>query len=246
MQINTTDNQKHPLVILGWILGAALVAAAIIGAFTVYRIRALADVVSVTGSAKIDVVADQAKWVTQVSRTVRQTALASGYAQIARDQSVVQTFLTEKGIPAEQVTVAPVFMMEVYNQNVDAEKQYTLTQNIEVQSEDVQKISELSKQASELIGKGVIFSTLSLEYYYSKLPEVRVALLKDAIADAKARADQLGSSSGKRAGTLKSASSGVVQVQSRNSTDVSDYGSYDTSKIDKQIMVTVKATFSLR
>ncbi len=246
MANGTRIEQKHPLVILGWILGGSFLLAALIGALTVYRIRALADVVSVTGSAKVDVTSDQAKWVTQVSRTVRQSGLSGGYTQLGRDLEAVKSFLTAQGIAEQQITIAPVFMMEVYNQDAGAEKQYTLTQNIEVQSEDVQKISDISKRASDLIGRGVIFSTLSLEYYYSKLPEVRVTLLKDAITDAKARAEQLASSSGKRVGSLKSASSGVVQVQSRNSTDVSDYGSYDTSKIEKQIMVTVKAAFSLR
>ncbi len=236
----------HPLVQLGFLIGASLVLAAIIGAFTVYRIRALADVVSVTGSAKIDVVADQAKWITQITRTATQSNLKSGYESLARDLEAVKTFLSAQGIPAEQITIAPVFMNEVYTQDTYAEKRYNLTQNIEVQSNDVQKISDMSKLGLDLVGRGVIFSTLSLEFYYSKLPEARVTLLKTAIEDAKARAESLASSTGKRAGTLKSASSGVVQVQSRNSTDVSDYGSYDTSKIEKQIMVTVKATFSLK
>jgi hypothetical protein len=137
-------------------------------------------------------------------------------------------------------------MMEIYNQNVDAEKQYTLTQNIEVQSEDVQKLQNLSQRGGELISRGLIYSTNSLEFYYSKLPEARIALLSQAIDDAKARAGELAKNSGKKVGSLKSATSGVVQVQSRNSTDVSDYGSYDTSKIDKQITVTVKASFTLK
>jgi hypothetical protein len=51
---------------------------------------------------------------------------------------------------------------------------------------------------------------------------------------------------GKKVGQLKSASSGVVQVMSANSLDISDYGSYDTSKIEKNIMLTVKATFTLK
>jgi hypothetical protein len=55
----------------------------------------------------------------------------------------------------------------------------------------------------------------------------------------------LAESSGKKVGQLKSASSGVVQVLSANSLDVSDYGSYDTSKVDKNIMLTVKASFTL-
>ena len=51
---------------------------------------------------------------------------------------------------------------------------------------------------------------------------------------------------GNSVGAIKSASSGVVQVLAPNSVEVSDYGQYDTSKIDKEIMVTVKATFEIK
>jgi hypothetical protein len=91
-----------------------------------------------------------------------------------------------------------------------------------------------------------MFATNSVEYYYSKLPEARVELLASAVNDAKARAEQLALAGGKKIGVLKSASSGVVQVMSENSVEVSDYGMYDTSKINKEIMVTVKASFEIR
>lgn len=240
------EQKHHPLVILGAILGGSLIVAALVGAGTVFRLRSLNDTVAVTGSAKVEVVADQGKWVSQISRTVRQSSLKSGYEQISKDLSLVQDFLKQNGLDQTQISVAPVFMMEVYNQNVEAEKQYTLSQTIEVQSTDVQKLQNLSQRAGELINKGVLYSSTSLEFYYSKLPETRIALLSDAIADAKARAGELAKNSGKKVGSLKSATSGVVQVQSRNSTDVSDYGFYDTSKIEKQVTVTVKATFSLK
>jgi hypothetical protein len=87
---------------------------------------------------------------------------------------------------------------------------------------------------------------VSLEYSYTKLPELRVSLLSDAVKDAKARAAKLAESSGKKVDVLKSASVGVVQVLPVNSVDVSDYGTYDTSKIDKDVMVTVKAAFTLK
>lgn len=240
------EQKQHPLVILGFILGGSLLLVSLVGAFTVFRLRALNDTVSVTGSAKMEVVADQGKWVSQITRTVRQSTLKSGYDQMSKDSEVVKTFLLQNGVESSQITIAPVFMMEVYNQNVDAEKQYTLSQTIEVQSTDVLKLQNLAQRNGELVTKGLIYSTSSLEFYYSKLPEARIALLSQAIDDAKARAGELAKNSGKKVGSLKSATSGVVQVQSRNSTDVSDYGSYDTSKIDKQVMVTVKASFSLR
>ena len=73
-----------------------------------------------------------------------------------------------------------------------------------------------------------------------------MALLSDAIADAKARAVKLAQAGGKNIGALQSASSGVVQVLAPNSANTSDYGTYDTSSIEKNIMVTVKTSFEIK
>jgi hypothetical protein len=137
-------------------------------------------------------------------------------------------------------------MNEVYEQYPDSEKKYNLMQNIKVESSDVDKVSELAKNTGPLVvSKGVLFSTNSLEYYYSKLPETRIELIGKAVEDAKARATELANAGGKKIGILKSASSGVVQVLAPNSIEVSDYGMYDTSSINKEIMVTVKASFEV-
>ncbi len=236
----------HPLIVLGIVLGASFIVAVGIGMATVSHMRSLNDVVSVTGSAKMEVTSDQAKWTTQVSRTVRESSLRSGYAQIAQDTQKARAFILDQGITEDELTVSPVSMNEVYQQDQAAEKLYNLTQLFTVQSTDVAKLTKASNNLSSIINQGVIFSSLSLEYYYSKLPEARIQLLSAAIDDAKLRAGELAKNSGRKVGSLKSATSGVVQVQSRNSTDVSDYGSYDTSQVEKQITVTVKASFSLK
>ncbi len=236
----------HPLIVLGIVLGASFIIAVGISMATVAHMRSLSDVVAVTGSAKMEVTADQAKWTTQVTRTVYETDLKNGYAQIAADAQKARAFLLAQGITEAELTVTPVSMFEVYQQDQGAPKRDTLTQVFTVQSSDVDKITKASNNLSGIINQGVIFSSQSLEYYYSKLPDARIQLLSQAIDDAKARATELAKNSGRKVGSLKSATSGVVQVQSRNSTDVSDYGSYDTSQIEKQITVTVKASFSLK
>jgi hypothetical protein len=73
-----------------------------------------------------------------------------------------------------------------------------------------------------------------------------VSLVGQAIADAKARAVQIAKAGGSSVGALKSASSGVVQVLAPSSTNVEDYGSYDTSTIEKEVMVTARATFYVK
>lgn len=243
--MNIFRNQ-HPLVQLGIILGASFLIAVLISMGTIFRLRSYNDIVSVTGSAKIEVTSDQVKWTTQVTRSVRESALRTGYAQIAQDAAKAKAFLLAQGITEAELTVTPVSMNEIYQQDQSAEKLYNLYQTFTVQSSDVEKLTRASNNLSAIINQGVIFSSLALEYYYSALPQARIDLLSQAIDDAKARAGELAKNSGRKVGSLKSATSGVVQVQSRNSTDVSDYGSYDTSQVEKQITVTVKAAFSLR
>ena len=242
------ENQNKFLVFLNsrLFVGLGIVVAAFIGAYTFYQIRSFDNTLTVTGSTTKAVTSDHVKWVGVINRVVKASTLKSGYTDMASDLVNVKSFLKDKSIPDNQIVISPIFMDQNYDQPQGAERSYTLRQNIEINSSDVNAIAEIAKNIQPLIEKGVIFSTSSLEFTYTKLPEERVAMLGDAVKDAKARAASLATSSGKSIGQLKSASSGVVQVMSTNSTDVSDYGSYDTSKIDKNIMMTVKATFTLK
>lgn len=240
------QTQKNFWINSRLLIAIALVLSTAIGASTFYRIRSLDNTLTVTGSATKQVTSDHVKWVGVITRSVKATTLKAGYADMARDLTFVQSFLKENNIPADQIVVSPVLMEQNYDQAQGAERSYNLRQTIDVNSSNVNGIGELAKNIQPLIDKGVIFSTQSLEYTYSKLSEERVTMLTEAIKDAKARAAKLAESGGKSVDTLKSASSGVVQVMSANTLDVSDSGSYDTSKIEKSIMVTVKATFTIK
>jgi hypothetical protein len=233
------------VVIFGSVLGASIIVSALIGAAVFYKVRSFDNTLSVTGSATQQVTADTAKWNTSFSRTVTETGLKAGYVTMASDLAAVKQFLKDRGIADSDIIVSPVSVEYVYPYNGEykPEKEYTLRQGVEISSNDVNKIAEMSKNVQPLVDKGVFFMSYSVEFYYSKLADLRVSLLSAALKDAKARATSLAEASDTEVGGLKSASSGVVQVLSANSTEVSDYGSYDTSKIEKQVMVTVKATF---
>lgn len=237
-------NKARPLTVFGSILGGCLVLSAIIGAVTFAQVRSQ-NLLSVTGSAKQSIESDEVRWVAGFSRTVFVEDIKNGYKLMDSDLVAVKKFYAENGITADQLNISPVFVEQYYG-NQNEPRQYILRQTVETNSTDVQKITDLTKSANDLVNRGVFFTTNSLEYYYSKLPELRVSLLTDALKDAKSRADVLAKSAGKKVGTLKSATSGVVQVLSSNSVEVADYGAYDTSTIKKEVMVTVKASFGLK
>jgi hypothetical protein len=235
------NNNKPQLIIAG-----AIIIAVIIGGIFYTTKKVGGNTLAVTGSARQSVVADNAIWHTTISRNVSASDLKSGYAQLGSDLKVVQVFLTKNGITEASVTVAPIAMNQDYTQNANDPKRYTLMQNIEINTNDVQKITDIAKHVDDIVNAGVLFQSNGLEYYYSKLNESRVTLLTDAITDARARADAMAKSSKQSVGKLQSASSGVVQVLSKGAVEGGEYGQYDTSKIDKEISVTVRATFDIK
>jgi hypothetical protein len=137
-------------------------------------------------------------------------------------------------------------MSQLYDQNGGENIRYQLFQTVTVQDNDVSKITKLSQLIPSLASGGAIVSVQSLEYYYSRLADLRVSLLSEAVKDAKARAEKIAEGTGRQVGNIQSANNGVVQVLAPNSVDISDYGSYDTSSVQKDIMVTVKASFRLK
>lgn len=227
---------------------ALVVSALIFGLFysSAQSRIAATDILSVTGSAKARVTSDQAKLVMNISRTVPISSLAEGYGGIANDLALANGLLKKAGIPESEVVVSPISMNQIYDSNSGAEIRYQLTQLVTVQDNDVNKVTEISRDIPSLASQGAVIAVQSLEYYYSQLPDLRVSLLSDAVKDAKARAEKIAAGTGRGVGNVQSASNGVVQVLSPNSVDISDYGSYDTSNIDKDVMVTIKASFRLR
>jgi hypothetical protein len=240
---------KKEIYAMPIIIGFSLILSTLIASFT-YNNARTGDTISVTGSAKKSVVADTVKWNTGIMRTVRLDDLKSGYSMMSKDLTSVQEFLTKKGVNASDITIAPVSMEENWSDvkaNMPGEKLYNLRQSITIQSKEVDKISDVAKSVSDLAQKGVVMSTFSnIEYYYSKVPDLRVSLLSDAVKDAKARAEKILEPSGGKVGKMKNASSGVVQVLPKNSLEISDYGAYDTMSKEKEVMVTVRATFTIK
>ena len=238
-----TESKFFPAVVIG----VALVLSALVFGLFYYSGQSVSskDILSVTGSAKTRVTADQAKLVVALVRPATQQSLGLGYSALEKDLASVRNFLKKEGVDDAAITENIVVMNQIYKPNGDT-SEYELRQTLTIQSQDVSKITEISKKIYSLVSQGPVVSVQSLEYYYSKLPDLRVSLLSDAIKDAKARAEKIAQGTGREVGNVQAASSGVVQVLPPSSVDVSDYGTYDTSSIDKDVMITVKASFRLK
>lgn len=226
------------------VLGVCLVLSAVVVAVTFYRIKALDSTLVVTGSTKQRVQADSVRWRGSFSRTTVDRNIQQARSQMSADSTAVSAFLKTNGFDENSVAISPVTVEMTYMSSGPPE--YTLRQSVTINSADLAKVTQLAKDAANLMAQGVFFAPEAPEYYYTKLPELRIELLSGALEDAKRRAETIAKSSGSRVGRLRSASAGVVQVLPVNSTEVTDYGSYDTTTVDKEITGTVRAVFALR
>jgi hypothetical protein len=239
------ENQFVPLGIL---LAGGLIIVGIIAAGTAIAIKNANNTLSVTGSATTDVTADTAKWTVTAQRFTSETGVGMATTQVGSDAAKVVAYLKAAGVTDDQITLGTVHTDQdySYSQDANAPKRYAIREDITVSSKDPAAVQKLAQGITALANQGVLLSVSDPQYYVSTLPDIRVSLVGKAVEDAKARAEQIADSTGQSVGRLQSASTGVVQVLAPNSTDVSDYGSYDTSTIDKTVSVTVRATFFVR
>ncbi|MGD9590591.1 MAG: SIMPL domain-containing protein [Pyrinomonadaceae bacterium] len=206
------------------------------------------EAITVTGSAKRRITSDLVVWSAGVSAQAPQ--LADSYRQLADSIPRIKQYLQSKGIPEDQMTVSSISTMTLKRRDSDGNETaeitgYSLTQQIEVRSNDVQKVAQVAREATELINQGILIESTPPKYYYTKIGDLKVEMLGEAAKDAKDRAEKIASSTGNSIGAVRSARMGVLQITAADSTDVSDYGVYDTSTIEKDMTAVVNVSFAV-
>jgi hypothetical protein len=235
-----------PLVAAATVLVAGAVIVAGIAAYTAYDIKLARDSVEVTGSAKEAVVADTARLILNLDTKTGITDQQAGYSRLESATAKITAYLDSQGFADYETPAITSSPNYIYPQNREPlQTGFSINRQIILRSNDIERISALANNIAPFVGGGYNVTTQSLELTYSKLDEVRVRLLSQAIQDAKARAQAIAKDSGRSVGALRNASSGVVQVLPQGGIEISDYGMYDTQSKNKEVMVTVRATFEL-
>lgn len=230
-------------------LAIGLAAGLFFVAQSLKDIRRGTEEVTVTGSARRAIRSDFVVW--RLSVAVQSTSLTSASEELSRGAERVRAFLRAERIADSLVTVKPVESSAITETLPDGRETgrilaQRLSQSFEVRSADVDGITRVSQRASALIAEGVPLTAPSPEYLYTKLSEIRIALLEDATKDAKLRAEAIAKSTGVSIGAVRDARMGVFQITPRFSTEVSDYGVNDVTSIDKDVTAVIRATFVIR
>lgn len=247
MNFKKLFDYSQPLVAAMTLFIVTLIALAIYGAQVLYTIKLAGDTVEVTGSAKESVVADRGRLVITIEAKTGLTDQPAGTLRVQKAVDATVEYLKAQGFTEYETPAGYVNTDYYYPQNgASVQTGYTINRSVVVRSSELEKLATLANDTGPLSGDGYTVASAGLELTYSKLDEMRVKLLSSAIKDATQRANAIASDSGRTVGSLRNATGGVVQVLAADGVEISDYGSYDTSSLNKEVMVTVRASFELK
>ncbi len=232
----------------GVALAIGLMFASLIFGWSFIRARRGDQTITVTGSARKRIKSDLVIWKAGVS--YQAPVLADAYRSLSESVPRVKTYLIGKGISENQITVSSISsethqVRDSNGQQTGEISGYTLRQELEVRSNDVEQIARIAREATELINQGILIESMAPEYHYTKLGEEKITMLAEAAKDAKVRAEKIAESTGSSIGSVKTARMGVLQITPADSNEVSDMGMNDTSSLEKDITAVVNVGFEI-
>lgn len=231
---------------------AIVIAAAIIGNAFVNRNKK-SGTVDVTGLGQKNFSSDLVVWEGNFSRENMDIKVA--YANLEKDRSAVSDYLVSKGIPREQIIFKAVNTNPMYQQNYSSSGNYMgqtflgyeLNQSLQIESREVDKVEQISREITELLLQGVKFYSQAPRYYYTELESLKIEMIARATEDARVRAEKIAENSGTRLGKLISANMGIFQITGQNANeDYSWGGTFNTSSKEKTASITMRLSYSVK
>jgi len=232
------------------IIAAAIVITAFIFAGAFKNRNKASNSISVTGLGSKDFISDLIVW--SGSFIKKSVDLKQSYSELDKDRESIKKYLVSKGIKSENIIFSAVDIQKEFDESFDNSGNriksvftgYLLRQNVQIESNEVDKVEEISRQVSELINSGVEFYSNSPQYYYTKLAELKIEMIAEATKDANIRAKRIAENAGSDVGRLKNADMGVFQITAQNSSEEYSWGgSFNTTSKRKTATITVKLEY---
>jgi hypothetical protein len=244
-----TNDRFGPTFFAAGALAVGLVLAALIFGWFFLQAKQGDQTITVTGSAKKRIKSDLVIWKAGVS--YQAPVLADAYRSLSENVPRVKAYLISKGIADNQITISSISSQTLHARDSDGQDTgqitgYSLRQELEVRSNDVDLIGRIAREATELINQGILLESNAPEYHYTKLGEEKITMLAEAAKDAKTRAERVAESTDSSIGSVRTARMGVLQITPADSNEVSDSGMNDTSSLDKDITAVVNLSFEIK
>ncbi len=238
------------------VFGIAIIICAVVLGQGIGNIKRANNVISVTGSTEKIVKSDTAKIILSINHksTANSSDIAIQNRSLNEDVKMLKGYLLNNGVKEKEVDVSQVNTVDIcmLNQKTgysDCQLGVTghdMSVTVTVNTKNVKLATDISGTVVVDMSNKANVNLDRVEYYYDNLKNDRVGMLADATRNATERASAIAIAGNSKLGSIVEASSGVFQVTTVNSSDVSDYGSYDTSSIDKKVTAVVRVSFEVK
>lgn len=238
-------------ILLALVASATLIIITLIGGTIFLHRGKMNNTISITGFGQRDFISDLIVW--RADLTVLETDLATAYRSLKVDRTIIQNYLTNKGLQNEDISFTSINSREEFSWETGPNGKdtriftgYALTQTIEVKSEHVDKVEKISREITDLLEQGVRLYSRDPEYYYTELEALKHEMIMEASKEARYRAELITNQAGSDLKKLKSARLGVFQIKGQlTDEDYSWGGIYNTESKYKTATVTVRLEYIL-
>lgn len=223
------------LVALGLLGGGALIGHGIA------EVRRPAPYVTVRGVAERDVVADLATWT--IATQAAGNNLAEVQARADADAAAIRAFLAEKGFGPGEISVRGSGVTQFFDSS-QGRLNITLRQRFEVRTTDIARMGAAFADQAALIRAGVALDSDGaggLVYSFTRLNEVKPAMIAEATKAAREAAEQFATDSGTEVGGIRTATQGLFTITGRDG----DTG-IGTDTPNQKVRVVTTVEFTLR
>ena len=200
---------------LGLIVSAVLITS-VLGDFVDQR-----RFVSVKGLSERELPADRVVWpilYKEVGNDLLQLSRA-----IESKTAIITQYLEDNGIESSEIAASAPEIIDMQAERYVAQQtpfRYNITSVITVTTNKVAKVRELLSRQAELLKQGVAISggdyRYNVLYQYTKLNEIKVGMIEEASANARASAEQFAADSKSKLGKIKEASQGQISITDRD------------------------------
>lgn len=233
------------------ILGLSLIIAVFILGNAYQNRNQATELIKVTGLGKQDFTSDLIVW--KGSFSALEFELQKAYDKVKNDKTIIENYLNSAGISAEEIKFSAIDINKEYNYSYDQNGRqirtflgHRLSQQIEIESKEVNKVEGISRKITELIKQGIELNSFSPQYYFTQLSDLKIEMIASATEDGRVRAEQIAQNSNATLGELKQARMGIFQIIGQNSNeDYSWGGTFNTSSKMKTATITMKLEFGI-
>ncbi len=219
---NDPRSQLPAALVLGLTIAAGLAALGWLLGQSALRVKAMERTVTVKGLAEQEFPADIVLWPIEFSRAGNQ--LGKLYEKLEQDAARIRAFLRDNGVGDAEISLSPPAIVDKlaqqYGGQQRAEFRYAGRQTLTVYSRNIDAVRKTQSRLAELGKQGILFTgndyQNATEYLFTRLNEVKPAMIEQATRKAREVAGKFARDSHSRLGKIRRARQGQFSISPRD------------------------------